>query len=264
MLIDVHAHIGTFGETTYSPEHLEPYVRECGVRQVLVSNIDAACTDAGRDLDEPDANLATLHACAGNDALLPVYWVRFGQFDSQRPAFAGALATEPFVGALFAPALHDFAPDEDAVQPWVQILTRLSKPLFVLCDAVGPARPPRVYELAKRNPRLTVVMITNGSDALWYEALDCLRTSQREQDSRLMLATSDASAENIAHAVEGVGPARLLFGSRAAARGPEHAAHVRQTLEALRATLAPDALARICVNNAETLLEKARSAAFSP
>ncbi len=263
MLIDVHAHIGTFDQTPYSPEHLAQYVRDCDVRQVLVSNIDAAGTDRGRNLDEPDANLATLHACAESEALLPVYWLRFGQFDSQRPAFAGALATEPFVGALLAPALHDFAPDEDALQPWVQILARLGKPLFVLCDNSAHARPARVFELAKRNPRLNVVLITNGQDALWYESLDCLRTSQREQNSRLWLVTSDASPEDITHAVAGAGPDRILFGSRAASRGPDHAAHVRQTLEALRATLAPDVLTRICRTNAENLLKTAISAALT-
>lgn len=263
MLIDMHAHVGTFGETTYDPGHLRAYLSQCDVRQVLVSNIDAAPPPHGRDLDEPDANLAVLHLAAECPAVLPVYWLRMGQLDSQRAVLAGALATEPFAGVLLAPALYDFAPDEDDLQPWVQIPARLGKPVFVLADEQATARPARIYEMARRHPRLSVVMITNGSDALWYEALDCLRRSQREQDSRLLLATSDASCDDILHAVEGVGADRLVFGSRAAAGGSEHGVQIRQILEVLQAKLTREAYEQICHANAARCLQDASQPARS-
>jgi len=254
MRVDIHGHIGSLGDRTFSLDGARRYLDACGVDRLLVSNLDAASVGPGaRDLDEPDANVATLEACRQEPRLTAVYWVRPGRVDSNVHALAGALETEPFSGALFSPVRNDFAADDKRLDRYVQAVGKLNRVALFETARLENARPTRVYLIARRHPRVAVVLLNAGGDTHWPEAVDAVRRSIERSDARLYLATTRASAAEVAAAVEDLGARCVLFGSDATVHGEQHAARVQLQLDQLQAALAPAEFARVAGENAQEL-----------
>lgn len=249
-MIDAHGHIGRFDERNVEPAQLVRYLTAAKIDMVLTANLAAASRGPGAcDLDEPDANYAALAAHRAAARLVPLYWVRPGRFDSNLHAFAGALDTEPFAGAFFAPALNGYAADGAVLGPYLAVLARLRKPAVVLTDASDAARPLRVYRLAQRHPGVPVVLTTHQRDVHVPEAFDCVMRSLRRRDARLFVCSAYATRDEIAGAARAAGEDHLLFGSDAP-RGAEHARQVQADLSALRQTLSPTAFRKLTRDNA--------------
>ncbi|HMQ17144.1 MAG TPA: hypothetical protein PKC49_14335, partial [Phycisphaerae bacterium] len=145
MRIDVHRHIGELpGRPTPTEADLAAYAKAAGVERLLVSNLDAA-GNGGADIEEADANHAVLERCRGDAHLAPLYWCRPGRSDSHACALAGALALEPFAGAVFAPGMNGMSPDDRVMEPYLTALERAGRPAFFLTSREPPGRPQPVY-----------------------------------------------------------------------------------------------------------------------
>lgn len=241
MLIDVHGHIGALGGRVYSHEWMRDYLKLCGVERVLVSNLDAASVgDRPRDLDEFDANTACLAACREQPALAPVYWVRPGRFDSSLHAFAGAVESEPFFGAFFSPPFNQYEADAPMLDPYLAVLTKLDRPALVQVGVDDATRPERVYRLAQRHPRLPIILCNVAGNVHWHEALEVARQARTRESARLLIETSEASAENVREAVQALGANSVVYGSDATRLSERHAARARDLLQAIRQALAPE------------------------
>lgn len=224
MIVDVHGHIGTGLRNGAPARRVSTYAGTCSVDVVLVSNRDAASVPAGSEnRDETDANLECLAACRSNPRLAPVYWVRPGKVDSHVRAFAGALATEPFVGVTFAPAENGYDLLDAAVTPYFAALCGTNRPALICVNDTPGATPHRAYEAAERYPQLPVVLCVCGGDtSVRTAALDVACYAQRDQSANLYLDTSHASAAEIRSAVDVAGSERILFGSNALHSGDSH------------------------------------------
>lgn len=251
MIVDAHGHLGRLGARDCSLAQIRQYLDTCGLDHLLVSNLDAAsATAGGSDLDEAPANLTCLQTCRTEGRLVPLYWVRLGQFDASLRAFAGALAVEPFAGAFFAPLLNGFDGDDPRLDAYLSVLAKLRKPAVCCTGRDAPARPERIYNLARRHPSVAVVLCGAGGEIHWHEAVDLVARARQREDARLYLCTGRAAAEDVHAAVSSLGADRLLYGSDAICFGREHAGRCRAFLEHLREALGPEESARIVADNA--------------
>lgn len=241
MLVDVHAHFGHVTPQIPSPAAIAGYARTCGLDAVLVSNRDAAAEPhEAANLDEADANVACLDACREHPRLAAVYWVRPGQVDSNMQALLGALRTAPFVAASFSPAENRFDAGDRLLDPYLAALAKAHRPALFCVSADERAGPAKVYEQARRQPDVPVVLCVCGDDAsVRAAALDVVGHARRRGDADLYLDTSHANADDIRTALRVVGTNRLVFGSNALHAGAQHATQVAAVLSALRNELSP-------------------------
>jgi predicted TIM-barrel fold metal-dependent hydrolase len=259
MIIDAHGHIGRLAERQFTLPEMSRYLDACDVGHVLVSNLDAASHHPGAvNLEEGPANDACLRACREDARLVPLYWVRLGQVDSNIRAFGGALDMEAFVGALFSPRLNGFPADDARLAPYLSVLAKLKKVAFFHTSRDELGRPLTVYTLAKRHPRVPFVLCDAGGDMPWAEALDVVGRARRRRGARLSICTGRATTKEVVDAVAAVGAERVLFGSDALYFGPRHADHCQSFLDQLRALLKPAAFAKVTGDNAASLFQLER------
>ena len=252
MLIDVHGHIGRSADAAGELALLGAYMDAARVGKLLVSN--HAATRAAGDVEEIPANLATLTAHRADPRLVPLYRVRLGRFDSHVSAFAGALSLERFAGALFAPALDDYACDDARLDAYFGVLAKLRRPAFMLVQGSGAARPGRAHTLARRAPDVPLVMVSAARGPHWTEAIEVLERTALQGGANTWLCTSHASVAEVRHAVERVGSSRLLLGSDAVAGGQAHVVRQVSFLDDLRTAIRDEHWEAITGANAEQML----------
>ncbi len=253
MLIDIHAHFGTLGPSTVTPAQLAEYAAVVGLSRVFVSCLDAAGGDGGRDLDEPDANVAALDAAAAHGVLAPLYWIRPGQPDSNIYAFIGAMKTEPFAGVVLAPRLNGFSIDDERLDDWMRIAAKLNRPVLVLCGRDERSRPQRGLALARRHPSVDFILTDFGGEMVWREALDAARAGAERAAARIFLTTSHRTQEDLKAAAKSIGHDRLLFGTNALAGGADAIATARELMTSVKAAFGETHAAAVLGNTAARL-----------
>ncbi len=222
MIIDVHAHIGRLENLEAETTGLANYVSAANIETVFVSNLQAARVgNLARDLDETEANLATLRVAEPNPRVHALYWARPGCPDSHPQAVMGAFSQSPFYGLVLAPKHCDYAADDARVDPYVQIASRYRLPVLILSSRDEQSRPRRIYNLARRFPRQVFVILNSDADAHWREAVDCAQKSSSGNDAQLYLETAHIPPDEIAAALRVIRPERILFGSDTNLGAPE-------------------------------------------
>jgi predicted TIM-barrel fold metal-dependent hydrolase len=238
MRVDIHGHMVQKATVGASPAKLSMYVGNCQLDHVLVSNLDAAAAGPNvANVDEVDANVACLEACQANPRLVPLYWARVGQLDSNPHVVRGALETEPFRGLALVPAWGGFDIADPRVDAYVEAATGTKCPI-VICVCERPeASPARAAELAVRHPAAPMVLCCCGGAEVRRAAVEVVLRAVRGQTADLYVDTSYADAPEICSLVRALGPARVLFGSDAIARGNVHTPFHMTLLQELRRTL---------------------------
>ncbi len=251
MLIDIHGHYSRKAAGGIPPARVTTYAGVCKVDLVLVSNFDAAAeTDDSPDLDETEANQGCLEVAAEHDRLVPVYWARVGQVDSNVNAFFGALATEAFVGAMFHPAAMGLSMGDEAFRPYLGALTNAGKPALIALTDDDACAPDLVYDQARQFPRLPVVLCPARAGAPRRNAaLEVVRQASERKDANLFLATSHAAPKEVVAMVQTVGAERLLYGSNAIS-GESHVPRQIAFLEETHRLLDKQAYAQLTAANA--------------
>jgi predicted TIM-barrel fold metal-dependent hydrolase len=255
MLIDIHAHTGLTSPGAASPASLAEYAQACHLDRVLISNRDAAVEPhEAANLDEADANLACLQACRDHPKLAALYWVRPGQVDSNVRAITGALKTAPFVGALFSPAAAAFDAADPILTPYLDALARTGRPAVFCVTADERAGPAKVYELARHQPGVPVVLcLCSDGASQRAAAVDVVGHARRRADANLYLDTSHVSASEIAAAIRVLGSECVLFGSDALSGGQRHATQVAALFDQMRNDLSPLDFQNVTGENAARL-----------
>lgn len=250
MIIDVHGHVGWLGKREGKTAHFKMYLDACGVERLMVSNLSAAGSFGGGNVEETPANVECLTLCREDSRLVPLYWVRVGHADSHLHAFAGALEVEPFAGAVFAPTYNGFAAGDTRLDPYMAVLGKLKKPAVFLTAPQENGKPAEVYELAKRHPSVSFVLCGAGGEDQWSEAVDVVRRAHERTSARLYLCTGRAEVDDIISTAGALGTERMLFGSDATYLGQRHGEHFRTMLGALREALSAEDYAAIVGGNA--------------
>jgi len=238
MLIDAHVHIGRDPTTAGTAQYLADYLSACQVSTALVSNVDAAALPAGAaNLDETDA------------------------------ALAGALLEDDFRGAVFSPALNDFAADDvELLKPYLQVLERVGAAAAFHTARDERAAPSKVYALARKFPAVPFLLYGAAADVHLHEALDCVKRAASRGDAQLYVETARTSGDEALALVRAAGPDRVLFGSDAPYYAADHAQRSRAVIEQLRAQLPAEAATRVLSQNAARIfrLDRAPRAAAQP
>lgn len=249
MIIDILGYVRT--EKAGQVQGLPP---TSGAERVLVANLAAARVDSGgSDADEPTANLATIELARREPSAAPLYWVRAGRFDSSLHAIAGAFAAEKVWGAFFAPEWNGYRIDDDLVEPYFELFARLGRPVLVRTSPSVAARPDRVYAMARRYPRLPVVLCNGAADVHLRETVDVVQIAEERNDANLYLETSGSSVGDIVPVIRKVGAERVLFGSGARLDDEAEGARAREWLTALEEALPVTNFVKIAGGNAERL-----------
>ncbi len=251
MIVDIHGHIGQLDGRESPAVDLARYREAARIDRVLVSNLDGASVDGAADLDEQDANLATLAVHQEQRFCVPLYWTRPRRLDSNLHAFAGALESEPFVGAVFAPHLNDFPADDAEVDRYLTVLSDLKRAAVFWTGTDDRARPRRVYAIAQRHPSVPCVLYNATGDTHWREALDCAERARQRRDARLYLEAGRTDREDVAEAIAMAGEDHVMFGSEAVGDREKHAEQVVSRLARLEELLSARQFAKLIGLNAE-------------
>jgi len=222
---------------------------------MVIANWSAALEAAGgTDLDEVEANLACQAFCGVSSRLLPAYWVRPGRFDSHPHVLAGALTQEPFVAAIFAPLLNDFSvQDHQLLGPYLKVLPQVRRAAFFHLGPDERASVPNTLALMRRYPAAVFVLtgLARLSDPSGGLA-EIARGLQRDP-ARVYVDTAGLRAEQVAYALEALGPGRVLFGSGVTLLSEDGALRCRQMLADLQQVVSPEDLALVVGRNAAGL-----------
>jgi hypothetical protein len=251
MIIDVHAYLDGRAGRELTPAAVRTYAAAAGVDVLLVGNRAAAARHAGGcDLDEAAANHAGLLTSTPCGILRVLYWVRAGEFDSNAHAFAGALHSEPFVGAFFAPALNDFdARDVELLAPYLPTLAHLGVPAIFRAASDERASVDAVAALARRYANLPIILSAPALGRNWASAA----LAARRASGRFHVDTAGAHPDEISRAVKDLGAPAILFGTGTTVGSDQGAETTRETLDVLRRLLTPEDFARVTAGNAQEL-----------
>lgn len=255
MIIDIHGHIDRLADRQLDADEVEAYAHASGVGLIMVSNRDAGSKDAGgSDLDETEANAACLAACENCPVLKPLYWVRPGKFDSNAHAFAGALSSAPFLGAVFSPLQNEFdARSQELLSPYLTTLGNLGLPALFCVHADERASIGGVISLARRHSNVPFVLYDAAHERNWSKVADDIHKSMRRSDARLYLDTAGAGVAQVREAIQILGSQQILFGSGGTILDDADTRAGRTLLDKLRAELSPTDFEWITTGNARRL-----------
>ncbi|MGD8452384.1 MAG: hypothetical protein PVJ57_11245 [Phycisphaerae bacterium] len=258
MVIDVHCFLPPQPASPIPASDVENYCQITGVDVFLVANPAAAAVGNGEP-DETAANAACLAVCSGHERLVPLYWACPGRPDSHVQAFAGALQTEPFAGAVFAP----FTPGGDpqaacaALEGHLAVLSRLRRPAVFILGDEGPGALDGVLSLARRYDGAPIVLCGlchGGRQRVWVAALDELTRAARRSDAQIFIDTSFTRPEDVVNAARTYGASRLIHGTGATLFDGAAAQRSRIDLAQLRRSLGTDVFGEIYAGHAQRLL----------
>lgn len=254
--------MGRFEGYDVGVEPLLEAVRRFGIRLVLASNLDAAAVPGRtRDLGEEAANDAMAEAARRHfDRLRALFWARPGDGSPDRardflarpgPHGEGAPL---FAGIKLHPEMNDFPADAPAVDGYLEAARDAGVPVVVHSDEKDDrAHPRRILALARRHPRVPVVLYHMGFEGPHDAAIEAARTAREAGDARIFLETSQAAPEAVLRGIRAVGSAGVLFGTDATYYGRDHYASYRGLLRALDGALDAADRARILRENARRI-----------
>lgn len=272
--IDCHAHLGWFEGYDLSEETLLSEMDRAGIALALVSNVDGAAVEGRtRALGETETNRGTIRAVRRHPGRLRgLLWAR--------PESGDAAPLEPFlsetveggegcpwtdrlfVGIKLHPEMNGFPADDLRVDAYMELAAAANLTVVVHCDGtVDLASAQRIYRLARRHPRVPVVLYHMGFGGPHEPAIRAAEASVARGDARLYLETSQAPVEVVLDALDRVGVERVLFGTDAPYFGPGHYEHYRALRAALAGRLEPCDLCRVLSRNARELFHLSREPA---
>lgn len=268
-VVDIHAHLGTFGSFDLRLETLLGYIERSRVRLALVSNLDGSSAQPTRQLGSSAANQVTLETVRRHPGRLRgLLWAN--------PADATAAELEPFVAATIDgnpagerafvglklhPDFDRFLADDRRVDPFLALCRRHQLvAVFHAGPPGGPSAPERIAAAARRHPTVPVVLYHMGADGFdggsgdgQKAAIAVVEKSLAAGDANLYLETSQTPVEWIVEAVRRVGEDRVLFGTDATYYGAAHFETYAPNVSRLRRELSPSALAAVMGGNARRL-----------
>ena len=273
-VVDVHAHLGSFGIFDLRLETLFGYLDRSGVRLALVSNLDGSSAQPTGQLGPSAANQVTLETVRRHPGRLRgLLWAN--------PTAATAAELEPFVaatidgssagerafvGVKLHPDFDRFLADDRRVDPFLELCRRHRLVAVFHSGPPGTASAPeRIAATARRHPTVPVVLYHMGADGFdggsgdgQKAAIAVVEKSLAGGQKNLYLETSQTPVEWIVEAVRRVGEDRVLFGTDATYYGAKHFETYAPVVNRLRHELSAPALAAVMGGNARRLFRLER------
>ena len=257
-IIDSHAHIGSFKGFDIGKNTLLANVRKYGIKTALVSNIDCAdMPGVTADLEEEEANSETARFVNSDSAhFRGVLWVRphAGKLSLAKKfldmRLDGDANKRTFVAMKFHPEFDHYFADDKSVDAFLSLCSENGIPAVFHCGAPGSkSDAERIYNAAKRFPKVPVVLYHMGFNSDHIEAISCAAQANKNKDANLYLETSQCSVDAVLAAIKRVGVKRVLFGTDATYFGKDHYQHYQELVNRLKQELSPADFALVMREN---------------
>jgi predicted TIM-barrel fold metal-dependent hydrolase len=261
-IIDIHGHIGEFRGFDLSTETLLSNIDRYGVALVLVSNIDGAeLPDTTANTGETATNRVTVETVRKYpDRLRGILWTRPkdgspARIEAMLKETLSATDKRPiFVGMKIHPEMNGFQADDPRVDGYMKLCEKYTLPAVFHSGKKGSSSAPeKIYALARRHPRVPVILYHMGFGRDHAHAIAVAREAIAKRDAQLYLETAQADPEAVLQAVRALGAARVLFGTDATYYGRDHYARYETLLARLKRELPAEDYALIIRGNAERL-----------
>ena len=255
LIIDIHAHIGTFRNFDLSLPTLLDNVERYGVQMALISNIDGAnLPGTTGNLDEIQSNQATADSVSKYpERLRGLLWTRPNQRSSA--ADFERFLTDPvydgvFVGIKLHPVMNQFPAESDVVDPYLELCARHQVAAVFHSDPGGNASAAAIYASARRFSSVPVVLYHMGFFGPHDEAIAAVAESLTKGDANLYVGTAQADPAAVLRAVAELGSERVLFGSDATFFGERHYEQYEAMIDTLEKSLTPQEFRNVIRDNA--------------
>jgi Predicted metal-dependent hydrolase of the TIM-barrel fold len=257
MLIDVHAHIGSFRGFEIGEEVLLDNMRRYNIRFALVSNLDGANLNVTRNLNEIRANQATLEFAQKNQSRIRgLLWARPNDGSAENLEQFLKSNNGTFVGIKFHPEFNQFAADDAHVDPYLVLCEKYHLvAVFHSGRAGSNSDPEKIYALARRHPGVPFVLYHMGFFASHDRAIHVASLARQRQDALLYLETAQVEPDAVLQAIKELGSDAILFGTDATYYGREHYSKYEKLLQALRKNLSPEDYYKVTAGNAIRLFQ---------
>jgi uncharacterized protein len=268
-VVDVHAHLGTFGSFDLRLETLLGYLERSRTRLALVSNLDGSSASVTGQLGASAANQVTVETVRQHrDRLRGLLWANpRGATAAELEPFAAATidgtpsGERVFVGLKLHPDFDRFLADDRRVDPFLELCQRHRLVAVFHAGPPGTASAAeRIAAVARRHPRVPVILYHMGGDGFdpaagvgQRAAIAAVEKSLAAGDADLYLETAQTPVEWILEAVRRVGAERVLFGTDATYFGAVHYDSYAPIVNRLRHELPPEALRAVMGGNARRL-----------
>jgi predicted TIM-barrel fold metal-dependent hydrolase len=252
MLIDVHAHIGSFHGFEIGEEVLLDNMRRYNIRFALVSNLDGANLNLTRNLDETRANHATLEFVQKNqNRVRGLLWARPNEGSAENLEQFLKNNNGAFVGIKFHPEFNQFAADDARVDPYLVLCEKYHLvAVFHSGRAGSNSDPEKIYAIARRHPTVPFVLYHMGFFASHERAIHVASLARQHHDALLYLETAQVEPSVVLEAIRELGSDAILFGTDATYYGREHYSKYEKLLQTLRMNLSPDDYYKVTAGNA--------------
>lgn len=234
-IIDSHAHLGSFNdkvhnqELDFKPDTLTKHVTlENGdtVEKVLVSNLSCISTKdnivgSTPRLNEIDGNIDILNQCK-NTIFYPlaVCQPKHGKSDNIEKLVSEN--KNKFVGLKFHPEYLNLPANDPSYEPYMKVAEKHNLPCL-FHSATGVSDPEHIYELAKKYPKVPVILghmkLATGDPEeikkINNEATSIVNKALKNNSANMYLEVSWAHPEAITDAIKQVGAERVIFGTDA-------------------------------------------------
>ena len=262
-IVDIHAHIGTFRGYDLGVENLLDNMKRYGIALALVSNIDGAdLSSITKNLNEKDANNETARVVRLYPQLLRgLVWTRpnDGSPENVEPFFKEMISdggSPVFVGMKFHPSMNQFPADDPAVDGYLALCEKYDVPAVFHCgDVDSYSSPQRIYNAARRHPRVPVILYHMGIFAPHQYAIEVVRRSILNKDADLYVETAQVDPDSVLQAIHELGSTRVLFGTDATYFGKDHYSHYTAMIDRLHGELSEDDFANVTRKNADRLFK---------
>ena len=234
-IFDMHANCGKWGSKADCNSLVTEIADSENIEKLLVSNLGGLETEGLEPgntplLEELDANRQTMAFCQLNPKMLAAAICQVGH--STPDSIETALTEYNFRALRFHPYFQDISPTSEKYDPYMEIAKQYEIPC-IFHAAPGKSDPANIYSLAKRHPKVKVVLYHLNLTGDCEYGIEVVQNSIRKRDARLYCNTSWVPLDMVVKAIQTLGSERVMFGSDMPIDGENHFRYYRGIIQTI-------------------------------
>lgn len=245
-IFDVHGHNGYWPDRINCDELIFNIIKNENISKLLISNISGLETEnhvegATPLISELEANRQTINMCKENEGTL--YAAAICQVGKSSPDdLEKVLGEYKFTALKFHPFLIGIDANDSQYDPYIEIAEANNLPC-VFHSAPGTSDPIKIYMLAKRHPKVPIVLYHINLMGNCEFTIEMIANSIAKKDALLYCDTAWCPMDVTVKALRSSIKSRVMFGSDLPIDGCDHFKYYRgimQTIDDLMPDIAGD------------------------
>lgn len=245
-IFDIHGHNGSWPDRINCDELIFDVIKREKISKLLISNLSGMETEnhveGGNPLiPELEANRQTIKLCKENEGVL--YAAAVCQVGKSSPeTLEQALKEYKFTALKFHPFLIGIDANDKIYDPYLEIAEANNLPC-VFHSAPGTSDPMKIYMLAKRHPKVPVVLYHINLMGNCEFTIEMIAKAVAKKEANLYCDTAWCPMDVTVNALRSSIKNRVMFGSDLPIDGPDHFRYYRgimQTIDDLMPNVADD------------------------